>query len=224
MPIIYLLRHAQSVANTKGILAGQDDSVQLSKTGFKQSRELVNYLKSLKIGEVYCSPLTRCIQTITPFMQVNPKINFQITSQLIEMNYGEWSGKRLSTLSKNKRWKDVQNKPSTFTFPQGESFKQMRRRVEGLIEDLSVQNGPILLVTHGDIIKMFLATTLGLSIDKFQGFVAEPASISTISIGKSTRSVIQSNYKIQNTNMSGFKNNVLGGGDLLVKSIKWWNR
>ena len=38
MPIIYLLRHAQSVANTKGILAGQDDSVELSKAGFKQAR------------------------------------------------------------------------------------------------------------------------------------------------------------------------------------------
>jgi len=37
MPIIYLLRHAQSVANTKGILAGQDNSVELSKDGHKTS-------------------------------------------------------------------------------------------------------------------------------------------------------------------------------------------
>lgn len=224
MPIIYLLRHAQSVANTKGILAGQDDSVRLSKEGIRQSKELVNYLKSLKIRQVYCSPLTRCIETITPFMQANQKIDFQIKSELIEMNYGKWSGKKLRSLSRNMQWKDVQHKPSTFTFPQGESFKQMRGRVERLIKDLSDHNGPILLVTHGDIIKMFLATTLGLSIDKFQSFVAEPASISTISIGKSTSSVIQSNYKIRTTRMNSFKSNALGGGDLLGGFTKWWNR
>jgi len=224
MPIVYLLRHAQSVANTKGILAGQDDSVELSKDGFKQSKELANYLQTLKVSQVYCSPLTRCIQTITPFMKANPKIEFQIEPELIEMNYGDWSGKKLRTLSKDKRWKNVQNKPSTFTFPQGESFRQMRRRVEGLIKDVSAQKGPILLVTHGDIIKMFLAASLGLPIDKFQSFVAEPASISALSLGKSSNSVIQSNYKIKSSNMSDFKSNVLGGGNLLGKPIRWWNK
>ena len=123
MPIIYLLRHAQSVANVKGILAGQDNSVELSKEGFQQSKELVNYLATLKINQVYCSPLTRCVQTITPFMKANPKVDFQIKSELLEMNYGEWSGKKLRSLSRDKRWKSVQNKPSSFTFPQGESFK-----------------------------------------------------------------------------------------------------
>ena len=147
MPIVYLLRHAQSVANTKGILAGQDDSVELSKEGFKQSKELASYLKTLKLSQVYCSPLTRCIQTITPFMKVNPKIDFKMEPDLIEMNYGDWSGKKLRTLSKDKRWKNVQKKPSSFTFPQGESFKQMRRRVDGLMTDLSMEKGPILLVT-----------------------------------------------------------------------------
>ena len=224
MPIVYLLRHAQSVANTKGILAGQDDSVELSKDGFKQSKELASYLKTLKVSQVYCSPLTRCIQTITPFMKVNPKIDFKIEPDLIEMNYGDWSGKKLRTLSKDKRWKNVQNQPSSFTFPQGESFKQMRRRVDGLIRDLSMEKGPILLVTHGDIIKMILAASLGLPIDKFQSFVAEPASISAISIGKSSNSIIQSNYKIKNSDMNSFKTNVLGGGNLLSKPIKLWKK
>ena len=224
MPIVYLLRHAQSVANTKGILAGQDDSVQLSKDGFKQSKELVNHLKTLKISQVYCSPLTRCIQTITPFMKVNPKIEFEIKSALIEMNYGQWSGKKLSALARDKRWKSVQNKPSSFVFPQGESFKQMRQRVDALIEELKLKKGPILLVTHGDIIKMILAASLALPIDKFQSFVAEPASISAISIGKSSISIIQSNFKIHNSDLNRFKTNALGGGNIIGSSIRWWKK
>ena len=224
MPIVYLLRHAQSVANTKGILAGQDDSVQLSKDGFKQSKDLINHLKALKINQVYCSPLTRCIQTITPFMKVNPKIEFEIKSTLIEMNYGQWSGKKLSALARDKRWKSVQNKPSSFVFPQGESFKQMRQRVDALIEELKLKKGPILLVTHGDIIKMILAASLALPIDKFQSFVAEPASISAISIGKSSSSIIQSNFKIHNSDLNRFKTNGLGGGNIIGSSIRWWKK
>ena len=221
MPIVYLLRHAQSTANIKGILAGQDDSVELSKDGFTQAEELAKYLKALKINQVYCSPLTRCVQTITPFMMANPKISFEIKSELIEMNYGQWSGKKLGTLSRDRRWKTIQNKPSTFTFPQGESFKQMRRRVDGLIKDLSFEKGSILLVTHGDIIKMVLAASLSLPIDRFQSFVAEPASISAINIGKSSNSIIQSNYKIKSTDLNKFKSNVLGGGNLLGSPIRW---
>jgi probable phosphoglycerate mutase len=224
MPIVYLLRHAQSVANTKGILAGQDDSVELSKVGVKQSKELANFLKTLKINQVYCSPLNRCIQTVTPFMKANPKIEFGIKSELIEMNYGNWSGKKLRSLSKDKRWRSVQTKPSSFTFPQGESFKQMRQRVDQLIKDISVEKGPILLVTHGDIIKMIMTAALALPIDKFQSFVAEPASISIISFGKSTNTIIQSNYKVKNSDVTRFKSNILGGGNLIGKPIKWRKR
>jgi len=130
MPIVYMLRHAQSVANTKGILAGQDNSVQLSKDGHKQAKMLAPYLSKLKINRIYSSPLTRCIQTIQPYMQLNPDLDFEIDERFIEMDYGIWSGKRLSVLSRDRRWRSVQNKPSTFTFPQGESFRSMRKRVD----------------------------------------------------------------------------------------------
>ena len=224
MPIIYLLRHAQSSANTKGILAGQDNSVELSKKGVKEANEIVGYLESLKITKVYCSPLTRCLQTITPFMTKNPKIEFEVEPRLIEMNYGKWSGRKLSSLAKDLRWKKVTNKPSTFTFPEGESFKQMRTRVDRLLADLASHNGSILLITHGDIIKMMLASTLNLPIDRFQAFVAEPASISTIRIEKKSKTVLQTNHRIERSNFNHFKSNQLGGGNLIGDRKIWWKR
>jgi broad specificity phosphatase PhoE len=224
MPIIYLLRHAQSSANTKGILAGQDNSVELSKKGAKEANEIVGYLESLKIAKVYCSPLTRCLQTITPFMTKNPKIEFEVEPRLIEMNYGKWSGRKLSSLAKDSRWKKVINKPSTFTFPEGESFKQMRTRVDRLLADLASHNGSILLITHGDIIKMMLASTLNLPIDRFQAFVAEPASISTIRIEKKIKTVLQTNHRVERSNFNLFKSNQLGGGNLIGDRKIWWKR
>lgn len=224
MPLLYLLRHAQSTANTKGVLAGQDDSVELSKDGMKQADQLVNHLESLKISKVYCSPLTRCIQTITPFMSENPKVDFVIEPKLIEMDYGAWSGKKLSTLARDAKWKKVLNKPSTFTFPDGESFKQMRNRVDKLLSQLASVKNPVLLVTHGDIIKMFLASALNLPIDRFQSFVAEPASITTIKVDNKSNVVLQTNFRLAKSSFRNFSFNPLGGGNINRDRKNWWNR
>ena len=223
MPIIYLLRHAQSVANTKGILAGQDDSVELSKAGFKQAESLISYLSAIKFSKVYSSPLTRCIQTIAPFMEKNPKIDFQIDSRVIEMNYGKWSGRKLAVLSKDPKWKNVQNNPAAFTFPQGESFKSMRKRVDLALADLKTKKGPILVVTHGDIIKMAITSSLGLPINRFQSFVVEPASLTIINLEKSGTTILQSNFKVSQTVISKFNSNLLGGGNILTGG-RWWRR
>ena len=223
MPIIYLLRHAQSVANTKGILAGQDDSVELSKAGFKQAEALISYLSAIKFSKVYSSPLTRCIQTIAPFMEKNPKIDFQVDNRVIEMNYGKWSGRKLAVLSKDPKWKNVQNNPAGFTFPQGESFKSMRKRVDLALADLKTKKGPILVVTHGDIIKMAITSSLGLPINRFQSFVVEPASLTIINLEKSGTTILQSNFKVSQTVISKFNSNLLGGGNILTGG-RWWRR
>ena len=224
MPIVYMLRHAQSVANTKGILAGQDNSVQLSKDGHKQAQMLAPYLSELKINRIYSSPLTRCIQTIQPYMQLNPDLDFEIDENFIEMDYGKWSGKKLSVLARDRRWRSVQNKPSTFTFPQGESFRSMRKRVDLALAELSKEKGVVLIVTHGDIIKMSLASALGLPIDRFQKFVAEPASLTVINLDQNNSTVLQTNYKISSEIAQKFKQNQLGGGNSLSASTKWWRR
>lgn len=223
MPIIYLLRHAQSVANTKGILAGQDDSVELSKVGFKQAESLVSYLSAIKFSKVYSSPLTRCIQTIAPFMEKNSKIDFQIDNRVIEMNYGKWSGQKLAVLSKDPKWKSVQNNPAGFTFPQGESFKSMRRRIDLALTNLKKEKGPILVVTHGDIIKMAITSSLGLPINRFQSFVVEPASLTIINLEKSGATILQSNYKVSQSVISKFNSNQIGGGNILTGS-RWWRK
>jgi probable phosphoglycerate mutase len=220
MPIVYLLRHAQSEANIKGILAGRDDSVNLSKFGQKQASNLVGYLENLNIHQVYCSPLARCIQTINPYMKKNPRISFDFEPQLLEMDYGTWSGKSLKILSRNKLWKLVLSSPEKFKFPEGESFKQMRQRVDLMIEKLSKAKEPVLLVTHGDIIKMFITSALNAPINQFQSYVIEPGSITTLNISKSGHTVLQTNYSQKQSNFKAFRTNILGGGNLIQLRAK----
>lgn len=219
MPIVYLLRHAQSSANVSGILAGQDNSVELSKYGFKQAENLVNTIEMIKPTKIFSSPLLRCIQTIDPYIQSRRKIKILTDSDLIEMDYGQWSGRKLSALQKEKNWKKVQKNPAQFTFPKGESFINLHARVRKFQVKLYGEKGPILVVSHGDVIKMFLASVAGLEFNSFQKFVIEPGSISAISIEKSSSKIISTN----NLNFSPIKQSSikdsLGGGNTLSRKF-----
>jgi probable phosphoglycerate mutase len=85
----------------------------------------------------------------------------------------------LQDLSKSKEWKQIQKSPSTFKFPNGESFLAAQRRVQRSLNSLSKKypKSNILIVSHGDIIKMAVASTLNLELDKFQRIIVDPASI-----------------------------------------------
>lgn len=213
MPQIYLLRHAESEANAKGILAGRDYSVNLTAKGFKDSRKIKSRLSKIDFTRVYSSPITRCVQTVTPYLDSNPRIEITLTESLIEMDYGNWSGNKLAALSKKKEWSLIQNRPGEFTFPNGESFQEMRRRVRSFLNSLIETDGPILIVSHGDIIKMALTITLDLPLNKFQNFVVTPASICVIDYSQKSKSVISTNQRIAEAGIIGRASKLILGGE-----------
>ena len=47
MPKVYLLRHGESEANVRGILAGPDNSVNLTEKGIKDSRVVSKHLQKI---------------------------------------------------------------------------------------------------------------------------------------------------------------------------------
>jgi probable phosphoglycerate mutase len=129
------------------------------------------------------------------------------------MNYGQWNGKDLKALSKKRDWQSIQSSPSKFTFPDGESFNQLRRRVSSFLTEISDKDGPLLVVSHGDVIKMMLACTLDLPTDKFQNFVIEPASISIVHYGSNAKNIISVNQKIEKSSARERFSSFLLGGD-----------
>ena len=63
MTLFYLIRHAESTANTKGILAGRSSDVQLSKNGLNQASQIPEILSEIRFDSIMSSPLERCIST-----------------------------------------------------------------------------------------------------------------------------------------------------------------
>ena len=185
MARLVFIRHAHSTANDAGILSGQLPGVCLSKKGEKQAQLLVERLGASEFDSIRVSPMQRCEETIAPWLNSGYSRGlkaYEIDESLIEVDYGSWSGRKLSSLSREKMWKDIQDKPSTVQFPEGERIKAMQKRalssVMQALEDK--KNGTHLFVSHGDVLKALVASLMKIKLDDFQSLVIDPASVTVI--------------------------------------------
>jgi probable phosphoglycerate mutase len=210
---IVLLRHAHSTANLKGILAGRDNKIGLSPRGKREAEDLVTVLSAYTFDAIYTSPLKRCLETIAPYLKASGKSSI-VEENIVEMEYGEWSGKPLVKLARLKLWASIQSRPSTVRFPGGESFSEMSLRANQAIIDRSAGAERILVVSHGDVIKSVVAFHLGLPLDSFQRISIDPASISTIRYPSSHVTSVNVTSHLSRGEKSGHKRDrfSLGGG------------
>ena len=215
---VTLLRHAHSTANLKGLLAGRDNRIGLSDRGKLEAIDISNYFSELKFDAIYSSPLKRCFETLAPWVE-KTGLEIQLEPNLIEMEYGEWSGQSLAKLSKRALWGLIQSRPSTVRFPNGESFSEMSTRANQAILDLARGKRKILVISHGDVIKSIVAFHLGMTLDLFQRISIDPASITTIRVPSSQIINVNSTSHLvtKNSSVKGKRDRFsLGGGQGLI--------
>ena len=133
------------------------------------------------------------------------------------MEYGQWSGKKLLVLSRKRLWRDIQKRPSTVRFPDGESFQEMQDRILEMISRVALPGKNVVICSHGDVIKAALAGVLNLDLDDFQKLVIDPASISIVEYSPRGSSLISSNQTGHLRDLKATKNSRtsklrLGGG------------
>jgi probable phosphoglycerate mutase len=197
--------------------------VHLSEKGLEQSEQLALRLGKFPISNVRISPMERCFETISPWINTivlpnYPKFEPIIDQELTEVDYGTWSGKKLAALSKNKLWKTVQESPSRMYFPHGEGIAAMQSRAMKSVHDAvsTKTKGSAVIVSHGDVIKSILASALGMHLDEFQRIVIDPASISILdfSTTKPRALLLNDSRSVVTEILSAPKKskNLLGGG------------
>ncbi|CAM3423349.1 histidine phosphatase family protein [Kibdelosporangium persicum] len=186
MATVILLRHARSTANGSGVLAGRTPKVALDDSGAKQAANLVERLAGVPVAAIVASPLLRCKQTVAPLAAAQG-IRVVTDARLSEVDYGEWTGRKLSVLGKEPLWKVVQQHPSAAVFPGGEGLAAVQARAVAAIRAhdtrITEEHGAHavwIACSHGDVIKAVLADALGQHLDSFQRIVVDPASVSVV--------------------------------------------
>lgn len=183
---VILLRHGRSVSNTAHTLAGRTEGVELDEKGSAQAAALVERLAGLPVTALVRSPLLRCRQTLEPLaaaLGLDPVID----DRLAEVDYGQWTGRKIGELVTEPLWSVVQQQPSAAVFPGGEGLAQVQARAVAAVREhdrrLAAEHGADALwvaCTHGDVIKAVLADALGSHLDSFQRIIADPASMSVV--------------------------------------------
>jgi probable phosphomutase (TIGR03848 family) len=201
MPTVILVRHGRSTANATGVLAGRLPGVHLDDAGVKQAEAVGERLAGVRLAAAVSSPLERCRETAREITTRQAEaLRAGTDKQLSECDYGEWQGRALKDLAREKLWKTVQAQPSAATFPGGESMRAMQDRAVAAVRRhdarVAAEHGPDavwLAVSHGDVIKSILADALGTHLDLFQRIHVDPASVSIVRYTESRPFVLGTN-------------------------------
>ncbi|MCK0174404.1 histidine phosphatase family protein [Mycolicibacterium sp. F2034L] len=183
---VILLRHGRSTSNTAHTLAGRSAGVDLDERGAEQARDIVDRIGELPVRAIVRSPLLRCQRTVEPLaaaLGLTPVVE----DRLVEVDYGNWTGRAIGELVKEPLWAVVQQQPSAAVFPEGEGLAHVQARAVAAVREhdrrLAEEHGADALwvaCTHGDVIKAVLADALGAHLDTFQRITADPASMSVV--------------------------------------------
>ena len=179
--LVLLVRHGQTPTTGK-LLPGRAAGLHLADTGHEQARRVAERIAELpRVDAVYASPLERTRETAAPIAKATGK-RIITHKGLLECDFGDWTGAKLSDLMKKPEWTTVQRSPSTFRFPNGESFTEMQTRIVSALDDIRSRHpgGTVVCVSHADPIKAAVAHAMGTHLDLFQRIVIGTCSVSAV--------------------------------------------
>jgi broad specificity phosphatase PhoE len=215
VPTFLLVRHGENDLIKQGRLGGRLPGVHLNETGRTQAQATARVIAQAKtqadaqaaarkqaqkpteppVWKLYSSPMERAVETTEPIAQALG-LEIVIRPGLYETDCGDWAGRTIKSVRRLKAWREIQNKPSQFRFPGGETFVECQQRIVGEIEFLRTQHAPkdiVICVSHADPLKLLVAHYLGLPFDNFQRLSIDPASITILHLDESVSRLLALN-------------------------------
>jgi probable phosphomutase (TIGR03848 family) len=180
MTRLLLIRHAL-VSGVGGKIAGRSEGVSLAPAGYEQAGRLKQLLAGVDIAAIYSSPQQRARETADALAGVGDQA-VRIAAELDELDYGDWTGRRISELNSVPQWQAFNSVRSCTRIPNGELILEVQARAIGFMEQVAARHPEqcVAIVTHGDVIRAVLAYYLGLPLDLMLRLEISPASVSIV--------------------------------------------
>ena len=199
---IYLVRHGQSTANEKKVMAGHAD-VELTEKGKVQAKIVAEKLANEQLDVILCSPLDRAQETANIINSVRiEKLPIIITNSLMEVDYGIYEGVKKSNFNYKQFWNylDENNINSFFSF----AWPIIRFIYGELLTKYYDQN--ILLVTHGGVSKIFemVLGDYSLSPTKIGSYLPDNSELLIYNISKNNSYYFHNNNSIDDNENNSF--------------------
>jgi broad specificity phosphatase PhoE len=184
--VFHLVRHGEHVWRRRGILAGRSAGVGLTAAGRAQTMAIGECLAGEAIVALYTSPLQRTRES-AEILAARLGLGVQCRDDLIELDFGEWTGLTFDEVRRDGRWEAWHTCRSLAAVPGGETMRQVQVRTVDALAELhrTHERGSVVVVSHGDVIRAALLFALGMPLDLYSRIEIGLASISTIEFADS---------------------------------------
>lgn len=175
---IYLIRHSlPNFPKGRKMCIGTTD-VPLGAIGRMQSVLLAEGLKEKEISRVYCSDLSRSVETAR-YLTDEPRR----CSGFREMDCGEWEGLPFDII--RQRWPEIyqlRGEDLAYPIPGAESLEEGQKRFkQALFDAIMESEGDIAVVGHATANKSFLCELLRVEPALHRSIPMDYASVTTLS-------------------------------------------
>ena len=157
--LLAIIRHGLTPWNMERKIQGQSD-ISLSEHG-KRLIAGCSLPECLEKALWFTSPLKRAVETA----QLLSVKNVSIDRRLIEMDWGEWEGKKLNDLrlTLGSDMKINEDRGLDFMPPGGESPRHVQHRIKSLLFELSQENSYKIVgaISHKGVIRSLLSLATG---------------------------------------------------------------
>ncbi len=158
---IYCVRHTR-VDIPEGVCYGQSD-IGLKDTYGQEKAKILLSLNGLEFDKIYSSPLFRCRKLAEDLFPAN-KIIFD--DRLKELDFGDWELKTWNEVYGNPEGKAWMDNYLEAPCPCGESYKELRQRVNEFYMEISERNfRQIAIVTHAGVIRLLKSIVEQLPVE-----------------------------------------------------------
>ena len=167
---LYIIRHAETEYNRKGIIQGSEVDSDINDVGESQANSFYEYYKDINFDKIYVSDLKRTFQTIRRFTENGS--SYEKLKEFNEISWGVNQGKSDDLEDYAKlidTWLagNLDNK-----FEEGESPNEMSvRLVKGFNKVLDDDHDTVLLCIHGRALRILLSKIIDNDLTKMDKYV-----------------------------------------------------
>jgi len=182
---VYLLRHGPTEWNAERRIMGRRP-IPLSPDGLRQVRVIGTRLAGLGIGSIWTSPVLRARETADRVSHALGAVPVHDLPDLAEVDYADWEGKLFSDLVDDPVFREHLVDPLGSRAPGGgENLVEVGGRMMRALDTVTRggDGQPVLLVSHGDPLRMLVAGCIGLDAIAMRRLRIDPGGLSALSLG-----------------------------------------
>lgn len=192
MTRLFLVRHGETEWNKNLRYQGHRD-IPLSEVGRAQAEKIARRMKGETIHAAYSSDLSRANETAKTIAKYHD-LDVKVLTEIKETNFGQWEG--LTYVEIDQQFPEVMSgwrtNPKQTRIPGGESLGNVAERclagLNKIISDNPNQN--VLMVAHGGIIRIIVASVLGMDLNDYWKIKQDNVSLNIIEFYNRDRAIV----------------------------------